>query len=153
MAGKRLEERLKELIKPVVEKMGYELWGLQWLPASRILRIYIDLPGGVALQDCEQVSRKVSRLLDIEDPIPFAYHLEVSSPGWDRPLFTLDQFRRFLGSAVRLTTQEPISGRRRFKGILARVEGEEIVLDEEGRLVTIPFGQIEKARLLPESFR
>ena len=149
---KALEGKLKELIKPVVERLGYELWGIQWLPGSCTLRIYIDLPSGVTLEDCERVSRRISRLLDIEDPIECSYHLEVSSPGWDRPLFSLDHFRRFVGHLVRINTKVPMEGRRRFRGWIARVEDETIFLaDEQGREAAIPFREIEKARIVPES--
>jgi len=115
---------LREFIEPVVTALGLELWGLEFNSAGRnsTLRIYIDGPDGVSVDDCARVSHQVSGILDVEDPIPEQYMLEVSSPGMDRPLYTLEQFQAYAGHQVQLRLRMPFEGRRKFKGLLNGVE-------------------------------
>jgi ribosome maturation factor RimP len=143
-------ERLTRLVEPVVEGLGYELVGLEFDSRVRILRVYIDRQGGVTLDDCTRVSHQLSGLLDVEDPIPGEYQLEISSPGMDRPLFTVEHYQRFAGSLVRLQLLRAVDGRRRFKGRLMSVDEGVIVLQEDGIDYRIPVESIEKARVIPE---
>lgn len=147
-----LRDQLAELLEPVVSGLGYELWELEYSPRSGggLLRVYIDSPQGVGLDDCEKVSRAVSDTLDVADPIPAQYTLEVSSPGLDRVLRTREHFRRFAGERVRLEMMQPIAGRRRFSGRLLDVGESEITLElDEGR-INLPIDDIHRARLVPE---
>jgi len=146
------DARLTRLLQPLVEELGYEFVGLdhQSNPKNPVLVIYIDQPGGIAVEDCERVSREVAALLDVEDPIPGHYNLEVSSPGLDRPLFTLEQFERFRGEQVRLSLYAPQDGRRKFKGQILGAENGKIRLDQDGAEVELELGNIAKARLVPD---
>ncbi|BCX89598.1 ribosome maturation factor RimP [Methylomarinovum tepidoasis] len=142
-----------ELLQPVVTGLGYELVGIEWAAdtrGQRILRVYIDVEGGVTVDDCEQVSQQISALLDVEDPIPGHYVLEVSSPGIDRPLFTLDHYRRFRGEEARVLLAQPQDGQRRFRGVIEGVEDDRIRLKTRQGTVFLPFDEIEKARLVPD---
>lgn len=139
---------LNRLIEPVVEAMGCELVGVEF--HGGVLRVYIDRSEGVTLDDCEAVSRHLSGLLDVEDPIPGQYTLEVSSPGLDRPLFGARDFERFAGSRVKLRTRAPVDGRRNFKGMLLGVRGQRVVIEQDGDEVSLPLELVEQARLVPE---
>lgn len=146
-------EALIKLVRGVVVPMGYEFVGLEYLSragSGHLLRVYIDVERGVQLDDCEAVSRQLSAVLDVEDPIPGDYALEVSSPGLDRPLFELAHFRRFAGQTARVTLARPIDGRRRFKGVIDAVQGEQVRLSVDGEVVVLPFGDIDGARLVPD---
>jgi ribosome maturation factor RimP len=132
--------------------LGYEFVGVEYLPAGSrtVLRLYIDSSHGITLEDCEQVSRQVSAVLDVEDPIPGHFTLEVSSPGIDRPLFTPEHFRRFAGETVRIRVGTPLAGRRNFTGRLLGASDEEVILVEEGgEERRIPFGEVKRANLAP----
>jgi ribosome maturation factor RimP len=145
-------KRLNEMLQPLVEDLGYEFVGLEYSanPNNSVLALYIDKPGGIRVEDCEAVSREAAALLDVEDPIAGHYNLEVSSPGLDRPLFTLDQFDRFSGEQVQLTAFAPVGGRRKFKGrILGAADGT-VRLEQDGNEVALEFGNIAKARLVPD---
>ena len=148
-----LRDQLSELLRPVVHGLGYELWELEYAPRAggALLRLYIDSPNGISLDDCERVSHAVSDELDATDPIPGQYTLEVSSPGLDRVLRTSAQFARFQGERVKLEMSQPVEGRRRFLGRLSAVNEAEIVLEVEGREVRLPLSGIHKARLEPEA--
>jgi ribosome maturation factor RimP len=146
----RAQERLIQLIEPVVSGLGYELVGIEFDGRQRVLRVYIDNPAGITLDDCSRVSYQVSGVLDVEDPIPGRYQLEISSPGMDRPLFAPEHFERFKGEMVRLQLARPIEGRRRFKARLLGLEGETVVLKDGEETFRIPYESIEKARLSPE---
>lgn len=139
------------MLEPVVTAMGCELWGIEFASSTRYstLRIYIEKEGGVQLEDCERVSRQVSAVLDVEDPISTEYTLEVSSPGMDRPLYTLDHFSRFVGEDVNIRLRAPYEGRRRFKGLLVGVEGDEVVIRCEGEEYLFPIETIDKANVVP----
>lgn len=146
----RARDGLTKLIGPVVQGMGYDLVGVEFDGHQRILRIYIDSPDGIKLEDCSKVSYQIGGVLDVEDPIPGRYQLEISSPGMDRPLFELDHFARFKGCVVRLQLSRPLEGRRRFKARLQGVEEQDVLLLEDDKHFRIPFELIEKARLSPE---
>jgi len=148
----RASERIEALIEPALTAMGYELVGVEYAPLGHggTLRVYIDKPGGVTLDDCERVSHQVSGVLDVEDPIHSRYDLEVSSPGVERPLFRAGHYARFAGSRVRIRTFAPIEGQRNFSGVLRGVIGDEVLLEEEGRTVRIALSNIAKAHLAPE---
>ena len=147
-------EKVYEVVTPVVAGLGYELVGIHWLQQGKhsLLRVYIDHPDGIQIQDCEQVSRQLSGVLDVEDVVHGKYLLEVSSPGLDRPLFTLDQFRRFIGYKVSIHCLTPIQGQKRFKGIIEDVQNETIHLEREsdGEPFDLPFAAIQKANLVPD---
>lgn len=147
-----MAEQLEDILTPVVAALGYEVWHLELEGAgsNRLLRLYIDAPGGITLEDCEAVSREVSATLDVVDPLPGAYRLEVSSPGLDRPLATRAHFERFVGAELRVTLYGPQDGRRRFKGRLQAVGEDALELDCEGTTVVLPRSAIAKARLVPE---
>jgi ribosome maturation factor RimP len=147
-----LRDQLNELLSPVVSGLGYELWELEFAPRSGtgLLRLYIDSPEGISLEDCERVSRAVSAELDSSDPIPGHYTLEVSSPGLDRVLRTAAHFERFAGEQVRIEMARAVDGRRRFSGQLLAVNDREITLDVEGSKICLPIGDIHRARLAPQ---
>lgn len=144
-------EQLRAMLTPVIEALGYECWGLEFLPQGRhsLLRVYIDRAEGILLEDCEAVSRQVSAVLDVEDPIPMKYTLEVSSPGMDRPLFTLAQFVTNAGQEVRVRLRSPFEGRRNFQGVLIGVEGQDVVVRVDDHEYLLPIEQIDKANVVP----
>lgn len=145
-------EELKALFAPVVEDLGCELWGVEYFSqgnkGARLL-IFIEKEGGVSIDDCSKVSRQLSGVLDVEDPIAGEYLLEVSSPGWDRPLYTLDQFARYRGEQVKIRLKVPLDGRRNFKGLLKGVEGDEVVVEVDEHELLLPVETIDKANVVP----
>jgi ribosome maturation factor RimP len=144
-----LRERLIALLEPLLGRLGYELVELEFSAgrSSGAVRLFIDAPAGVRVEDCEKVSREVSALLDVEDPIPTAYTLEVSSPGFDRVLRTPAHFERFKGSRVYVELKEPRAGRRRYTGQLLTVDEGGVALEVDQEQVTMTFAEIGKARL------
>ncbi len=146
-----IHQRLQDIIQPVVEALGCELWGIEFNAQGRssLLRIYIEKAEGVAVEDCEKVSRQVSSVLDVEDPIKKEYTLEVSSPGMDRPLFSLQQFERSIGEDLNIRLRMPFEGRRRFSGRLAAIEGDEVVLRVGDEEYLLPYELIDKASIIP----
>jgi ribosome maturation factor RimP len=181
-----LRGRLIALIEPLLERLGYELVELEYVPnrGTALLRIFIDRLGadgagdddreeestvllneadevedggetlresGIGIDDCERVSREVSALLDVEDPIPSAYTLEVSSPGEDRVLRTRAHFDRFAGSRVHVELKVPRDSRKRYTGVLTSINDVGVELEVDRQPVTVRFDEIEKARLAPES--
>lgn len=145
-----LEERLRSLLLPLVEGEGLELVDLVFRREGRgwVLRIYIDKPGGVTLEDCQRISEQAGDILDVEDLIDHPYRLEVSSPGLDRPLRTDSDFLRFLGRKVRIMTSSPIAGQRMFVGHIRAFKDGQVTIEEKGnRFFTIPLAQIARARL------
>ncbi len=150
---KQAPEAILALLEPIVEGLGYECVGIEFNPHPKhgLLRIYIDKPDGILLDDCSLVSHQVSGVLDVEDPISGEYRLEVSSPGDDRPLFKIDQFRRFIGREVNLTLFSPIAGRRRWRGVILAVENEDVVLSADLGEYKVPLQSMSKARLVPEN--
>jgi len=144
-----LRERLIALIEPLLERLGYELVQLDYSAgrAHALVRVFVDRPDGVTLDDCARISRELSALLDVEDPIPTAYTLEVSSPGFDRVLRTQAHFGRFVGSRVFVELKEPRDGRRRYTGKLLTVDEAGIALEVDRERVRMAFDEIGKARL------
>lgn len=149
MASKH--EQLKVLIEPVIEALGCQLWGLEYFSQGRhsTLRIFIDSENGISLEDCEKVSRQVSSVMDVEDPIAGEYTLEVSSPGMDRPLYTLGQFERYTGEQVNIRLRVPFDGRRKFSGVLRGVEGDDVVVVVDEHEYLLPIESIDKANIVP----
>jgi ribosome maturation factor RimP len=144
-------KRLTELLQPVVEDLGYEFIGLEYSGQGKhaVLRIYIDRDGGVDLDDCARVSHEVAALLDVEDPISGQYNLEISSPGLDRPLFTLEQFQQFAGDEVKVTLFAPHDGRRKFRGRIMAAGDGVVRIEQDGAEIALDFNNIAKARLVP----
>jgi ribosome maturation factor RimP len=146
-------EELTELLAPVVADLGLECLGVEYSPShgNGLVRVYIEAADrAVTVDDCEAVSRQVSATLDVNDPVDGRYTLEVSSPGLDRPLYTPQQFARFIGGAAKIELNLPVNGRRRFQGPILAVEGDTIAVEQDGARVEIAHGNIHKARLVPE---
>lgn len=146
------QEQLAALIEPVVESLGCVLWGLEYMSQGRhsTLRIFIDGENGVSLENCEAVSRQVSSVLDVEDLIMGEYTLEVSSPGTDRPLYTLEQFKRYVGEQVAIRLRIPFEGRRKFAGLLSGVEGDDVRVVVDDYEYLLPIESIDKANIIPQ---
>jgi ribosome maturation factor RimP len=145
-----LEDKLRALAGPLLTDLGFELVDVVLATeyGRKVLRFFIDKPGGVTIDDCTQASRELSTLLDVEDPIPQRYTLEVSSPGLDRPLVKEKDFIRYTGKKVRIKTKEPIEGRRNFKATIDSVgDGSISVTDFDGRRFVIELAHIDRARL------
>jgi ribosome maturation factor RimP len=144
-------DELAKLLEPAVEGLGYELSDLEAKIGGQngILRLFIDKEDGIGLEDCEKVSLAVSALLDVEDPLPGQYNLEVSSPGADRTLTKLAHFERFAGETVKVQMRFPIEGRRRFRGKLMSADEENIVVEVDGESHTLTMATIDTARLVP----
>jgi ribosome maturation factor RimP len=147
-------EEIVEMLTPTVTALGLQLLGAEFSASGShaLLRLYIDVDGRyVSVEDCEAVSREVSALLDVNDPISSQYTLEVSSPGIDRPLFTPAQFARFVGEEAKVNLRLPQDGRRRLQGKILRVEGDRIAFEETGKPeFVVAHDNIEKARLVPD---
>jgi ribosome maturation factor RimP len=146
------DSRIRQLLQPVVEALGCELWGvdLQTGAKTKLLRIYIDKDNDlVGIEDCERVSRQASSILDVEDAINGEYILEVSSPGMDRPLYEIGQYERYVGEDISLRLRFPYEGRRNFKGRLTGVDGDEIILVVTDHEYLFPVEGIEKANVVP----
>jgi len=145
-----VREQLIELLEPLVRHLGYELRELEFTGRNGVLRLYIDAPDGIDVEDCETVSRAVSERLDEADPLPGEYTLEVSSPGLDRLLRTAEHFQRFIGQQVSVEMKQLVNGRRRFVGKLLQASTKEIQLEMEGEQIELAIANIHKARLMPE---
>lgn len=147
----QVQAELKALVEPVVEGLGFELWGVEYLAhgTNAKVNVYIDSPDGVDVDDCAAVSRQLSAQFDVEDLIQLRYTLEVSSPGMDRRLFTREQFRAFAGANIKVSLKSLYEGRKRFSGVLCGIEDDDVVVrcgDEE---FLFPFEDIERARVVP----
>lgn len=153
---------LEQALRPTVEAMGYEWWGLEWAgqAVSRTLRLFIDHEKGMGVEDCAEVSRQVSALLDVEVGISDRYHLEVSSPGMDRKFFNFQQLPPYVGQMVALKTRLPLSGRSRFKGKLLALDGGVggnapvlTLCTDEGQAIEqihrVEFANVDLLRLIP----
>jgi len=147
-----LHTSLVALIEPLLGQLGYELVDLEYFAGSRSaqLRVYIEHEGGVTIDDCERVSREISALLDVRNPITSSYRLEVSSPGLDRVLRKPQDFERFVGSIIRAELRQPRDGRRRFQGKLTLVGPAGIEVNVDGQVVPLSLQDISEARLVPE---
>lgn len=145
-------DKLVAIIEPAVTALGFELVGVEYLPQGRhsLLRVYIDHEDGISVDDCGDVSQQVSAVLDVEDPIHGEYTLEISSPGLDRPLFTLAHFARFVDHLAEVRLHAPLNGRRKFKGRITRVEDDNVVLDVDGEEQCLAVDNIDKAHLVHE---
>lgn len=145
------EAGLTKLIEPMVQALGCELWGIEKLQQGRqvVLKIYIESVDGINVDDCARVSRQVSAILDVEDPIPGEYMLEVSSPGVERRLFKPEHFNVCKGEKVQITLRQAFDGRRKFKGLLCGLEDEEVVIRvDDAQEIVLPIDSIERARVL-----
>ena len=149
MASK--DQQIADMLQPTVVALGYQLWGVEYTPQGKhsIVRVFIDSPTGISVDDCANVSGQVSSILDVEDPITGEYTLEISSPGMDRLLFKLEQYPVYVGETVELRLRSAFEGRRKFKGILKGIEGDEVVIQIDDHDFLLPFGAIEKARVQP----
>ena len=145
-------DELAKLLEPTVERLGYELTDLEVRLGGKggLIRVFVDKADGIDLDDCEKVSLAVSALLDVEDPVPGNYNLEVSSPGLDRKLTKAEHFQRFAGETVKVQMRFPIEGRRRFRGTLVSSDDENIVVEVDGESHSLPLKTIDTARLVPE---
>jgi ribosome maturation factor RimP len=144
---------LNALLRPIVEQLGCELWGHQYFQQGRYstLRVYIENPiGGVTVEDCQRISSQIGAVLDVENPITGQYSLEVSSPGLDRPLFTQEQYERFLSHRIQLRLHSPVENRRNFTGILQAISTDSITMNVDGTEYQLSFEAIEKANVIPE---
>ena len=146
------EQELEALLTPTVRQLGCDLWGLEYRPWGRrraTLKLYIDAPSGVTIDDCERVSRQVSALLDVEDPIASAYRLEVSSPGLDRALFRREHYQASIGEQVDVRLALPLDGRRRVEGQLVGIEDDDVVVRDGEYEYLLPLGHILRTRVVP----
>lgn len=150
MSGKL--DQLNEMLEPAVVALGYQLWGVEYRTSRgrSLLRVFIDSPNGITVDDCAAVSHQVSGILDVEDPIAGEYVLEVSSPGMDRPLFTLQQYSQYIGWMVDVRLRYPFEGRKRFKGILNGIEDQDVLVVVDNHEYLLPIEQIDRAHLVPQ---
>ncbi|MCX7116822.1 MAG: ribosome maturation factor RimP [Legionellales bacterium] len=144
-----IKDEILQLLEPTVLSMGYELWGCEHFQQGRhsLLRVYIDKEGGIGIKDCEQVSRQISALLDVENPIVGQYQLEVSSPGIPRTMFRPEQYQRFIGHSAHIKLQKPMMGVRQLKGIIVSANEQFLVLECDGLQQEFLFSNIVKARV------
>jgi ribosome maturation factor RimP len=148
-----VQDELKALIGPAIESMGFEFVGVEYHsnPKNRLVRIFIDkAPDGVSIDDCAEVSREVSAVLDVEDPVSGQYSLEVSSPGVERPLFELEHYAAFEGQDAVVHLHAPHEGRRKFTGVLRGVGESDIAIEVDGTLVRLPFDAIRRGHIKPD---
>lgn len=149
MVKPKTAETVVELIQPVFEGVGLELIDVTFTKEGSdwYLRIFIDKPGGVGIEDCQSISREIDKILDDKDPIPQSYVLEVSSPGIERPLKKPADYDRFSGSLANIITYVPLGGKKNFRGRLVGLRGNDVVLTVNGSEITIPFEQVAGAHL------
>ena len=145
-------DEIQKLLEPTIERLGFELTDLEVRLSGKggLLRLTIDKPDGIDLDDCQKVSHAASALLDVEDPVAGEYNLEVSSPGLDRKLTKVEHFQRFEGETLKITMRFPIVGRRRFRGKLMSSNDENIVVEVDGEAHSLPLAMIDTARLVPD---
>jgi ribosome maturation factor RimP len=154
--GNRMRQdplHIGEMLEPGIRSLGYELVGVEYQSGGKgggLLRVYIDSADGISADDCQKVSYQVSGVLDVEDPIPGHYTLEISSPGLDRLLFRPEDFERFAGQQVKLRTASPVNGRRNFKGRLVGMRDGQVVIEQDDEEVSLAYEQVDQARLVPE---
>ena len=147
-----IQREIEELLRPSIERMGYELWGCEYLKQgyTALLRIYIDSSSGIGIADCEQVSRQVSALLDVNDPLPGEYRLEISSPGVPRPLFYPYQYQRYLGQKIQIKLSRTVSGKRNIIGVVLSADDARLTLQVDEAEHEFLFSNILKASLIVE---
>lgn len=148
----RSQDKLTQLLSPAVEGLGFELVGIEYVPQGKqsLLRVYIDSPDGVTIENCSRVSHQISGVLDVEEPIAGHFSLEVSSPGIDRPLFKREHFERFTGSKVKVKLNHAIQGKRNIVGILEKIEGEDVYIqaDDADEIYQVQLDDIDKANVI-----
>lgn len=144
-----MQDELEVLFSPTLSAMGYELWGCEYLSQGKhsLLRIYIDKPNGITIDDCQEVSKQISALLDVEDPIPGNYSLEISSPGIPRPLFKSSQYEQYMGQPVKIKMLKPVAGKRKLEGIIVSVSETALILNINDQDQEILFSNIVRASL------
>ncbi len=144
------DQRIAALVAPTIEAMGYALVRLRLMGGkTKTLQVMAERPDGrMEIEDCAELSRAISALLDVEDPLADAYTLEVSSPGIDRPLTRLADFARWEGYEAKLETEEPIDGRKRFRGVLAGIEGREVLIEIDEGTIGLEFDWLADAKLV-----
>jgi ribosome maturation factor RimP len=147
-----IEQKIEQLLSPLLLDIGYELWGLEYMSQGKhsILRVYIDKADGINLEDCERVSHEVSAILDVEDPIGSHYSLEVSSPGVPRPIFYSWQYLRYVGKVVQIKLYKPVDGRRKYEGTIVSADDVELVLHTGNADKQFTVSNIVKANLIVE---
>ncbi|MEX1222254.1 MAG: ribosome maturation factor RimP [Idiomarina sp.] len=152
----RIEDRIADLIEPAVAALEFELWGVEYVRAGKhsTLRVYIDHADGVSVDDCADVSRQASAVLDVEDPITSEYFLEVSSPGMERPFFKAHQYTDYIGEQVAVELSVPQQGKRKFKAQIAGVDGTSVQFivgsGEQEQTLSVTEASIKKAHLIPQ---
>lgn len=147
-----LERQLTEMLEAPVVAAGYELVGLEFVRAGQhsTLRIFIDHENGITVEDCAEVSRQVSAVLDVEDPISVVYNLEVSSPGLERPLFKAAHYEQFIGHEVSIVLKMAVGNRRKWKGVIQSIDGETVAVMVDGQEEHFSLSNISKANLIPK---
>lgn len=145
-----MQEQLDQLIRAVVTGLGFQVWGYEYRPQSEsaLLRIFIENEGGVSIDNCTQVSRQIGAALDVDDLIPVAYILEVSSPGIDRVLFSPEQYNAYIGETIKIRTRTPVESRRNFRGTLESVSDTHVSISVDNEQFEIPFDVVDRARLV-----
>ncbi len=152
MSRKNIEELVSGWVEGILAEGELELVDVEYKKEQQgwVLRVFLDKPGGINIEDCQQVSRLLDEKLDLEDPIPGAYSLEVSSPGIERPLTKARDYERFAGRLAEIRTYSGLYGRKRFQGVLQGLQGEKVLMDFEGETIEIPLQLIAKANLAPD---
>ena len=145
-----MQTALDNLVKNTVEGLGFILWGYEYRPhgESALLRIFIEKEEGISVDDCALVSRQIGAALDVEDIIPVAYILEVSSPGMDRVLFYPEQYQEYIGDKIKVRTRTRIDDRRNFKGLLVSADDSVVTVKVDNEEFAIPYESIDRARLI-----
>lgn len=145
-----MQDRLNHIIKATTEGLGFQLWGYEYRPHSEsaLLRIFIEKESGISVEDCAKVSRQIGAVLDVEDLIPVAYILEVSSPGIDRVLFSQDQYEQYIGEPAKIRTRMPVEERRNFKGTIEKVTSTHVSILVDQDTFEVPFDVIDRTRLI-----
>ncbi len=147
------QQALSNLLAGAVAAVGYELWGYEYFPRGKtsLLRVYIENTKGTTIDDCAAASKQISAVLEVEDPIAASYTLEVSSPGLNRPLFTLAHYQSVLGSQIKIRLHQPRAGQRNYTGRLQHADEANITLEVDNEIVQLPLNDIEKANLIRSS--
>ncbi|MCT7940884.1 MULTISPECIES: ribosome maturation factor RimP [Shewanella] len=145
-----LESRLVEMLAVPVEALGFQLWGIEYVQAGKhsIVRVFIDHENGINIEDCAEVSRQVSAVLDVEDPISTEFTLEVSSPGVDRPLFNAQQYAAYIGEDAKVQLTMPVAGSRNLKGAISKVEGQMLTIKVDGKDLVVALDNIRKGNII-----
>ena len=145
-----VQNRLDDIVKNTVEGLGFELWGYEYRPHSEsaLLRVFIEKEQGISVDDCASVSRQIGAVLDVENIIPVAYILEVSSPGMDRVLFKAEQYQDYIGESLKIRTRTRLDDRRNFKGLLVSASKSVVTIKVDNQEFEIPYESIDRARLV-----